>query len=241
MIGGSFRVCDLCGVYECLCVPIMLPGARTSHPTTCAADCTHACSRAHDRLQRWILHIAATTKGSPALNFCGDPSLDALGLAGEGASISRERSSSPDAADGCDRYQRQLSSDMYRSKGSSVNDESGSAGTRGGGGFIKSLMVMIKGMNSLFWTDLNACQRRFEGVFCFVVARLTDDRHSIDDRGAVVYGEVRGSPSSLLAVCENYLNMDTAEIRIYVGMQVCMYVFMHAHMYSCMCVYACMY
>ena len=50
------------------------------------------------------------------------------------------------------------------------------------------------------------------------MARLTDDRHSIDDRGAVVYGEVRGSPSSLLAVCENNLNMYTAEIRIYVGM-----------------------
>jgi len=44
-------------------------------------------------------------------------------------------------------------------------------------GYTKSLMVMIKGMNSLFWMDLNSESTRFQGVFAFLIDRLTDPEH----------------------------------------------------------------
>jgi hypothetical protein len=53
-----------------------------------------------------------------------------------------------------------------RSEGGSRGGGDGGDGVDGGGRghFTKSVMVLIKGMNSLFWRDLNAESTRFQPV-----------------------------------------------------------------------------
>jgi hypothetical protein len=120
-------------------------------------------------MHRYVFHIAEMEAAYPCAQPCAHPNQQrgptdaAEGRHGEGGE--GEDGASPLAG-----------GESEISGGSSPSEATDWGGVRGGRTYIKSLMVMIKGMNSLFWADLNSLSSRFQPVFAFLVDRLTDEK-----------------------------------------------------------------
>eukprot|EP00960_Hanusia_phi_P067449 766635-Hanusia_phi.AAC.2 len=55
---------------------------------------------------------------------------------------------------------------------------------------LKSMMVMIKGANSLFWSDVNALSQLYQPVFVFLILQLTDQEDCMGELDTAVYADL---------------------------------------------------